>query len=421
MGGQRFKSLDVTRITADAYHRFEPIMIDRLASLGIQAESPKTFPGKTSYGDMDLVASEEELLAHAGEPRTDKTPRAAAIENLGIKLGALATASTGPLDHATSFAIPTPDGEIFQIDLITHPAEVVDYARRFYSWGDTGALLSVTARALGLRNKATGLHYIAGYSTDQLDIPLHVTFDEALEVLGFDVDKHRLGFEDQDEVFAWLMAGRNFDPRVYDVSYLTERNRRRSRVRPMQATFQNICNDLTSGNATHPRRYDGQTDAERYADMAPYRARTAARFPFIREIEAAHIARFEEKNKKKAFYSAERLNELTGFTGEDIKLLMWQLTKDDRFGSMMKSKDTDVLAEMVSDMLAWRSAIQRLSSEAGSSLHRLVWEITNSGRIIGKVADHRDEQLLVLIKDAYHAIAEADAKRDQRAQKEKHV
>ena len=405
MGGTRFKSLDVTRISAEAYARFEPIMIERLAALGIQAEGPRTFPGKQSYGDMDLVATEEELLAHAGEPRNDKTPRAAAIENLARKIGALDVASSGPRDHATSFAVPTPDGDIFQVDLITHPAAVVDYAKRFYAWGDTGALLSVTARALGLRNKATGLHYIAGYSTDQLDIPLHVTFDEALEILGFDADTHRRGFENQDEVFAWLMAGREFDPRMYDESYLTERSRRRSRRRPMQIAFKTLCDTLESGNAAHPRRYEGQSDAERYADMAPYRARAAERFPFVRDLEAEHIARFEEKNKRQVFYSAERLTALTGMTGRDVKLLMWQLTKDDRFGAMMKAKDEAILATMVADMLAWAEALHRVSGEEGDALYKIVWEITNSGKLIGSVSGVTDETLADLINQGCFTLA----------------
>lgn len=162
MVGTRFKGLDVSRISAAAHARFEPDMVELLAAIGIEVESPRTLPGKTSYGDMDLAASEESLMAHAGEPRKDKTPRAAAIEEVGRLLGAIATASTGPRDHATSFAIPVPDGALFHVDLITYPANAVDYARRFYAWGDTAALLSVTARAMGLRNKAIGLHYIAG-------------------------------------------------------------------------------------------------------------------------------------------------------------------------------------------------------------------------------------------------------------------
>lgn len=45
------------------------------------------------------------------------------------------------------------------------------------------------------------------------------------------------------------MAGRDFDPRVYDAAYLTERSRRRSRVRPMQIAFQQICEGLETCNA----------------------------------------------------------------------------------------------------------------------------------------------------------------------------
>lgn len=183
----------------------------------------------------------------------------------------------------------------------------------------------------------------------------------------------------------------------------------------MQVAFQQICEGLEAGNASHPLRYEGQTDAERYADMAPYRARTAERFPFVAAIEAGHIARFEKQNKVKAFYSAERLTGLTGLEGRDVKLLMWQLTKDKRFGAMMKAKDAHMLAEMVSDMLAWGEAVRRLTGETGDALHEIVWEVTKSEEFGGDVLRLGDERLGILIQEARDAIAEAAIRRDERA------
>ena len=348
MGGQRFKSHEPVRLPAPAALEIQADVVRRLEAIGIAAFPTITFPGKADYGDLDIVIAEEDLLIHAGPPSEDVSPAHQAREALLPVLGALQMARSGPTDHATSYLLPTEHGA-FQVDLITHPRSVVPYANRFYAWGDLGALVSMTARRLGLTNKATGLYVVVGDVHDRHRIRVITDYNEALTAMGFNASRHEAGFASPEEAFAWLADSHHFDPETYKLENLTGKSRTRAAKRPHQIAFRQWLEDTqppARDRLVFGQDADGSWATRDYQNEHMLR-HWRAKFPHIVAEEQDHLNRVKlqkaAKQARRDLMSAPTIASKTGLAGEELKVLMWQMTKHPRYAEMQEEASPELL------------------------------------------------------------------------------
>ena len=306
-------------------------------------------PGKESFGDIDIIVAEEHLLTLA--PANAEPKDAAHLARLAVLelLGAVDMARSGPLDHATSYLVPFEKG-LFQLDIITHPLAVIDYAHRFYSWGDAGALVAMQARALGLRNKAVGLHYVGGSLDRRTDLLIVSDYDQALGLLGLDPHVHAAGFAKEEAVYTWLASGQYFNADIFCADRQTAKNRKRSALRPMITQFREwLADNQPPSRMDVPRQFDKegqQTDAyQQHREI--WRRLWEARFPEIIDFEKELERKFDQKQGKQAFIAVEKIANKTGLQGDDLRVLLWQMTKDTEYYDIVSRQDEGSLHELI--------------------------------------------------------------------------
>lgn len=354
MGGNRFKHHESVRLNAPDAMVLETEVVRRLKAIGIDAFPTMTFPGKANYGDLDIIIAEEELLVHAGLPSEEKSPAHQAREAMIPVLGAVAMARSGPTDHATSYLLPTEHGP-FQIDLITHPQALVPYAIRFYAWGDLGALVSMTARRLGLSNKAIGLHVVVGDINDRLHIPVAADYNEALELIGFDAAVHEAGFATYEDAFRWIATSHHFDPETYQLENLTAASRVRAIKRPMQMAFRQWIEDTqppAKDQIVIEQDDDGGWKGRERNDEK-WREKWRQTFTNVSFTEQAHLSRVQVQRAanqaRRNLMSGPAVAAKTGLEGKELTLLMRQITKHPRYAEMMKATSDNLLDLIIAD------------------------------------------------------------------------
>lgn len=172
MGGKAFAGQgDPVRLPTD---RMAPISSAICAAVG--ALPVRWLRNKRDHGDADLVIPQSIVDAMGDE-----------------RLAAAAAAATGH-DHLFKrpdvrdpilfVALKVPEG-LFQVDLISSPDELADFAVRYLSWGDVGTMIGRAAREMGLTFGQNGLRVpirIEGVGKES--VLLTTDFAAALDLLG---------------------------------------------------------------------------------------------------------------------------------------------------------------------------------------------------------------------------------------------
>ena len=146
-------------------------------------ELPRSFASKTSFGDVDLLAS---LPQKALNPVAD--------------LGSTESVQNGNIKHF--------DYRGYQVDVIVIDESKMDLARFFYGYGDTGMMMGMFLRNLGLKFGMGGLTY----KCETYKIGLSQDLKAILQFLGLDYDSWEQGFETQEGMFRYLASSKYFRP-----------------------------------------------------------------------------------------------------------------------------------------------------------------------------------------------------------------
>ena len=146
-------------------------------------EAPRSFASKTSFGDVDLLAS---LPQQAFDPITD--------------LGSTESLTNGNIKHF--------DYRGYQVDLIVLDESKMDLARFFYGYGDTGMIMGMFLRNLGLKFGLGGLTY----KCETYKVGLSQDLKAILQFIGLDYDSWEQGYETQEGMFCYLASSKYFRP-----------------------------------------------------------------------------------------------------------------------------------------------------------------------------------------------------------------
>ncbi|KAF1981716.1 hypothetical protein K402DRAFT_398253 [Aulographum hederae CBS 113979] len=279
MGGKAFSNgphpLSTPRLAPPLYLTLRDQYETILRQFFAQVTCPPEAPNKPSYGDIDfLVAS----------PLPTYTPLA-----LSSSLQAKCHLSTG--GPTTSFAIPLTDrpNEFLQLDIhLCSPAHL-PWELLLAAYGDLWQIIGVLLRPLGLTATDKGLHVRIPEiePADRKASMLHLTHSKsrALKFLGLDEEKYDAGLGSDEDIFAWCVSGRFFQPaavvaRERDASNVKSNDRQRMRKRAMFAAFMHqwvpAHMELWHDRQEWTREQVLEAAVEEFGVSEPYRARLAA-------------------------------------------------------------------------------------------------------------------------------------------------
>ena len=146
-------------------------------------EVPRSFASKTSFGDVDLLAS---LPQQTFDPLTH--------------LGSAEGVQNGNIKHF--------DYRGYQVDVIVIDESKMDLARFFYGYGDTGMIMGMFMRNLELKFGMGGLTY----KCETYKVSLSQDLKAILQFVGLDYDFWEQGFETKESMFRYLASSKYFRP-----------------------------------------------------------------------------------------------------------------------------------------------------------------------------------------------------------------
>lgn len=211
MGGNVFK--DNLRINSkqefyEVYGKQHKLLAENIAEF---IELPREIDSKTDFGDMDLVVDIDFLNKYK-----------AIIEEAGYPVSR----------NGIVLSYQTP--EKYQIDLIGIDKWKLDYALRYFSFGDHANILGRLVKfQFQLKHSFNGLCY--EFKTDspnyQRLVELSYVYDDVLDLLKLDKYKFISGFETEKELFDWIYASPYMNTSIYAFDKLKTSDAKRDKKR----------------------------------------------------------------------------------------------------------------------------------------------------------------------------------------------
>lgn len=267
MGGKLF---NVARLPRERYLRLESQVRAYLdAKIPEAYRIPRFYANKPDFGDMDVLVSD----AAGGS-------WSAVRDQLMADLGIERSKQNGPVFSAVY--------RDFQLDFIKCAPASLEITYHYMSFNDVGNLVGKIFRRLGLKYGNDGLSYVFRRRSNENythEIPVSDDIDAILALIGVDVSQWHRGFDELDQVFAWVIASPYFsvDP------YLSPQRAMRSRLRK-RPTVEKFVNYLRAHNVTKSYAYLGRDD---------YLPAIAERFPgadLLQKID--HQVALEERDNR---------------------------------------------------------------------------------------------------------------------------
>lgn len=210
MGGNALK-MTTRRCDKNEYQELVEDITNKLTENNITFWITKSFEDKQSFGDMDILIKGQinmELLRYIFNPSETKTN-----------------------DKCVSL-----DYKRFQIDLIHFSDEDYETAKVYYSYNDLHNLIGVIASSkFNLKWGWDGLK--KKYKNRNVFIAKN--YKEALDLLGFDVERYDKGFKSLDEIFDFVCRSKYFNKSAFQLERLSSRARDRSKKRTNYVLFLN--------------------------------------------------------------------------------------------------------------------------------------------------------------------------------------
>lgn len=252
MGGLAFADeepcLPTPRMPFAVYSYVRDDLLRTVRKFYAQAECPIEAPGKSDYGDVDM------LVAQSLQDLSS--------EQLAVTIGAVKYKKTGG-SQTTHFAIPWPemqdasgstdaaatgtsesvaknqDRKYIQLDLHLCTRSSFGWEVFHQAHGDFWNIIASTVRPLGLTPSISGFYVriqeIETRNRQAARILLTTSPSDTLSFLGLDPGRYWRKFETVDELFAYAATCRFFDPKRYDAARtradLKANDRKRARKR----------------------------------------------------------------------------------------------------------------------------------------------------------------------------------------------
>jgi hypothetical protein len=307
MGGNALstKSVRLDKLNYDLMATFCLAKLRELYPQG-RFEAVESYRSKPDHGDLDLLVS-----------APDYDPHKAAEA-----LGALEVVRNGPVTSVglrvpgSNGAAPlSPEGAMFQVDLIKTSAVEFDYTSRYFKWNDLGNLVGRVAHKGATSHRHDGLYFYVRdpESPDHKFRELLLTrdHDKALAYLGYDASRFNEGFDTLDAVLEYVATTEFFNRNIYLLENRNAAARVRDRKRPTYTKFLQWCE-------AHP-----ELPAFEYPeDKAVWLPRMAEHFPHFQGEYDQALADLAELRSVKAKFNGELVAQWTGLAGKELGAVM---------------------------------------------------------------------------------------------------
>lgn len=232
MGGNALKHLGVRRRDSEEYLALKTYVLDIIKEYYELVATPLESPGKTSFGDLDILVAS--ARPRKGHPHKDPRFRSRGFSKNGNVLS---------FEH-----------DDFQIDLIHVKKQSFELSKTYFH-GDFGVLLGKLARNYGLYfgHESFGIKYPCKEGVLPFELSRDVS--ATLQFLGFPPFP-TCGFADDAELVEYLSSGR------MDVRFL-----KGSKLRRDRPSFERVVKMIEAFEGDPPES-DMRDDAAAYFDKA---------------------------------------------------------------------------------------------------------------------------------------------------------
>ena len=170
---------------------------------------PHQINSKTSFGDIDIIVPTGHLEAVYAVLRENELP----FFTNGIVVSYLT--------H-----------DKVQIDLINIEPSKIEYAVKYFSYGDHGNILGrILKHELNVKNSFNGLYYIYRNERFKRDILLTMDYNDVFKLLSLDKEPFYEGFETEYDLFNWIATSPLIKEDAFKLENLTNKDRTRDRKR----------------------------------------------------------------------------------------------------------------------------------------------------------------------------------------------
>lgn len=219
MGGNALQTVKTKRMDIPLYKVISREILDILEKHYVKVKIPFEKPGKVDHGDVDV-------LCLINEEKGTFDP----IKQIGSK----ECVRNG---HVVSFEYKN-----CQIDMIhVTTLNQFDFSTVFYSYGDTGMILGMLCKTLGLLLGDKKLKILLPKPIDAQKLFLTDDIYTVLKFMGLSIEEWNNGFNSLEEVFLWITSSRLFRPNMFKRETFDTRDRKRDNDRPMFTAFVDFC------------------------------------------------------------------------------------------------------------------------------------------------------------------------------------
>lgn len=340
MGGHAL-SVEQVRLPA---HRYVPLAQELEASfrafVGARVEPIQAYREKPDFGDLDLLVEAEALFALSQDPED----RWEAARRWATSLGAtdFAQYGGGPL----SFGYPLPEGVCFQVDLIAVPAAEFDSHRDYFAWNDLGNLMGRIAHKMGMKFGQQGLLYPLRDGSHLVEeILVTNNTHDALSFMGYDHKRWDLGFDTMEDLFRFASSTPYFNPSIFALENLNNKNRTRNRKRK---TFMTFLRWLDEGNWLG-------TPYEFPEDRSVWLLPARQAFPDFGHRLDDRLARLAHEKAIRARFNGRMLAEWTGLEGEALGVALAKIRRaagsEERLAQIVSEHEGEALRDKILALL----------------------------------------------------------------------
>lgn len=298
MGGKAFPNLKTTRLDRYEFDAMSKACIAVLQSRFTENEFRciESYRNKETFGDLDILWC---------GPDQD-------IENICGALGAIRYLNNGPV---VSYAVPTDNDNVFQVDLIRVDCRHMESAFSYFAYNDLGNLLGRIFHRAGFKLGHKGMLFVVREEGNQshvlAEIEVTTSWKEALEFAGYDFEHWSEGFDELEDVFRFAMSIPTANRTIFRLDEMNHQARVRDRKRLTYQKFLLWVNDTING-------IPETEDIPKAQLRKEWLERAFETFPGFKERYDATIREMDLTREANRRFNGNLIRELTGLDGKEL-------------------------------------------------------------------------------------------------------
>lgn len=247
MGGRALKEVYTRRYEYSEYHSLCDELLPIISKIfNTEVSLVESFKDKESFGDMDILVLGE-------------------ISNDLVKEKLIENFNPPPTQISCNSNVTSFEHKELQIDLIFTKESNWESSKLFFKFGDLGNLLGKMYNRVDLKYGFSGLVKVIRDENDSKKLGNVVISTEGkkiFEFMGLSWNRYCEGFNNEKEIFDYIIESRFFDPEAFKFENLNHTNRKRNQRRKGYKDFIKYVEDLK----LKPKYTFDETDETKHID-----------------------------------------------------------------------------------------------------------------------------------------------------------